>query len=160
MSSVQSRVIEGDLLVRELRFAIVAARFNDVVVEPLIRGAVDALVRHGAAVGQIEIVRVPGAFDIPLIVRKLAVSARHDAVIALGAVVRGQTPHFDYVAGQCASGLAAIALDTGVPVAFGVLTTDTMEQAMDRAGGKAGNKGADAALVAVELANLLRRLEP
>ena len=160
MSSVQSRMIEGDLLVRELRFAIVAARFNDVVVEPLIRGAVDALVRHGAAVGQIEIVRVPGAFDIPLIVRKLAVSARHDAVIALGAVVRGQTPHFDYVAGQCASGLAAIALDTGVPVAFGVLTTDTMEQAMDRAGGKAGNKGADAALVAVELANLLRRLEP
>lgn len=160
MSSVQSRMIEGDLLVRELRFAIVAARFNDVVVEPLIRGAVDALVRHGAAVGQIEIVRVPGAFDIPLIVRKLAVSTRHDAVIALGAVVRGQTPHFDYVAGQCASGLAAIALDTGVPVAFGVLTTDTMEQAMDRAGGKAGNKGADAALVAVELANLLRRLEP
>lgn len=160
MSSVQSRMIEGDLLVRELRFAIVAARFNDVVVEPLIRGAVDALVRHGAAAGQIEIVRVPGAFDIPLIVRKLAVSARHDAVIALGAVVRGQTPHFDYVAGQCASGLAAIALDTGVPVAFGVLTTDTMEQAMDRAGGKAGNKGADAALVAVELANLLRRLEP
>ncbi len=160
MSTVQSKVIEGDLLVRELRFVIVAARFNDVVVEPLIRGALDALMRHGAAAQQIEVVRVPGAFDIPLVVRQVARSKRCDAVIALGAVVRGQTPHFDYVAGQCASGLAAIALDTGVPVAFGVLTTDTMEQAVDRAGGKAGNKGADAALVAVELANLLRRLEP
>ncbi|MGA2840819.1 MAG: 6,7-dimethyl-8-ribityllumazine synthase [Steroidobacteraceae bacterium] len=159
MPNEQPKVIEGELLARDLRFAFVAARFNDFVVEPLIRGALDALKRHGATEKQIEIVRVPGAFDIPIVARKLALSRRYDALIALGAVVRGQTPHFDYVAGECASGLARIALETGVPVAFGVLTTDTMEQAVDRAGGKAGNKGADAALAAVEMANLLRRLE-
>jgi len=156
----QPKVIEGELLARDLRFAFVAARFNDFVVEPLIRGALDALKRHGSSDKQIEIVRVPGAFDIPIVARKLALSRRYDAVIALGAVVRGQTPHFDYVAGECASGLARIALESGVPIAFGVLTTDTMEQAVDRAGGKAGNKGADAALAAIEMANLLRRLEP
>jgi 6,7-dimethyl-8-ribityllumazine synthase len=156
----QAKMIEGELLARDLRFAFVAARFNDFVVEPLIRGALDALKRHGASEKQIEIVRVPGAFDIPIVARKLALSRRYDALIALGAVVRGQTPHFDYVAGECASGLARIALESGVPIAFGVLTTDTMEQAVDRAGGKAGNKGADAALAAIEMANLLRRLEP
>jgi 6,7-dimethyl-8-ribityllumazine synthase len=155
----QPKTIEGELLARDLRFAFVAARFNDFVVEPLLRGALDALKRHGATEKQIEIVRVPGAFDIPIVARKLALSRRYDALIALGAVVRGQTPHFDYVAGECASGLARIALETGVPMAFGVLTTDTMEQAVDRAGGKAGNKGADAALAAIEMANLLRRLE-
>jgi 6,7-dimethyl-8-ribityllumazine synthase len=155
----QPKIIEGELLARDLRFAFVAARFNDFVVDPLIRGALDALKRHGATEKQIEIVRVPGAFDIPIVARKLALSRRYDALIALGAVVRGETPHFDYVAGECASGLARIALETGVPVAFGVLTTDTMEQAVDRAGGKAGNKGADAALAAIEMANLLRRLE-
>ncbi len=156
----QPKMIEGEVLARDLRFAFVAARFNDFVVEPLIRGALDALKRHGASEKQIEIVRVPGAFDIPIVARKLALSRRYDALIALGAVVRGQTPHFDYVAGECASGLARIALESGVPIAFGVLTTDTMEQAVDRAGGKAGNKGADAALAAIEMANLLRRLEP
>jgi 6,7-dimethyl-8-ribityllumazine synthase len=156
----QPKMIEGELLARDLRFAFVAARFNDFVVEPLIRGALDALKRHGASEKQIEIVRVPGAFDIPIVARKLALSRRYDALIALGAVVRGQTPHFDYVAGECASGLARIALESGVPIAFGVLTTDTMEQAVDRAGGKGGNKGADAALAAIEMANLLRRLEP
>ncbi len=159
MSNEAPRMIEGELLARDLRFAFVAARFNDFVVEPLIRGALDALKRHGATEKQIEIVRVPGAFDIPIVARKLALSRRYDALIALGAVVRGQTPHFDYVAGECASGLARIALESGVPVAFGVLTTDTMEQAVDRAGGKAGNKGADAALAAIEMANLLRRLD-
>jgi 6,7-dimethyl-8-ribityllumazine synthase len=148
------------MLVRDLRFAILAARFNDLVVEPLLRGALDALRRHGATDKQIDIVRVPGAYDMPVAARKLAASRRYDALIALGAVVRGQTPHFDYVAGECSSGLARIALESGVPIAFGVLTTDTMEQAMDRAGGKAGNKGADAALTAVEMANLLRRLDP
>jgi 6,7-dimethyl-8-ribityllumazine synthase len=153
------KIIEGELIARDLRFAFVAARFNDFVVEPLIRGAVDALKRHGVTDKQIEIVRVPGAFDIPIVARKLALSRRYDALIALGAVVRGQTPHFDYVAGECASGLARIALESGIPVAFGVLTTDTMEQAVDRAGGKAGNKGADAALAAIEMANLLRRLD-
>lgn len=159
MPNEQSRVIEGDLAARDLRFAIVAARFNEFVVDPLVRGAVEALRRHGAGEKQIEIVRVPGAFDISIAARKLALSRRYDALVALGAVVRGQTPHFDYVAGECASGLARIALESGVPIAFGVLTTDTMEQAIDRAGGKAGNKGADAALVAVEMANLLRRLD-
>ncbi len=159
MPSDQPKIIEGELLARDLRFAFVAARFNDFVVEPLIRGALDALKRHGASDKQIDIVRVPGAFDIPIVVRKLALSRRYDALIALGAVVRGQTPHFDYVAGECASGLARIALESGIPVAFGVLTTDTMEQAVDRAGGKAGNKGADAALAAIEMANLLRRLD-
>ena len=160
MATDQPKVIEGELLVRDLRFGVVITRFNDFVVEPLLRGALDALKRHGAADKQIEIVRVPGAFDLPVVVRKLALSRRYEALITLGAVIRGQTPHFDYVAGECASGLARIALESGVPIAFGVLTTDTMEQAVDRAGGKAGNKGADAALAALEMANLLRRLEP
>jgi 6,7-dimethyl-8-ribityllumazine synthase len=155
----QPKIIEGELLARDLRFAFVAARFNDFVVEALIRGALDALKRHGAAEKQVEIVRVPGAFDMPIAARKMALSRRYDALIALGAVVRGQTPHFDYVAGECASGLSRIALESGVPIAFGVLTTETMEQAIDRAGGKAGNKGADAAIAAIEMANLLRRLD-
>jgi 6,7-dimethyl-8-ribityllumazine synthase len=155
----QPKIIEGELLARDLRFAILAARFNDFVVEPLIRGALDALRRHGVVDKQIDIVRVPGAFDIPIVARKLALAHRHEALIALGCVIRGQTPHFDYVAGECAGGIARIALESGVPIAFGVLTTDTPEQAVDRAGGKAGNKGADAALVALEMANLLRRLD-
>jgi 6,7-dimethyl-8-ribityllumazine synthase len=159
LATDQPKIIEGELLVRDLRFCVVITRFNDFVVEPLLRGALDALKRHGAADKQIEIVRVPGAFDLPVAARKLALSRRYEALIALGAVIRGQTPHFDYVAGECASGLARIALESGVPIAFGVLTTDTMEQAVDRAGGKAGNKGADAALTALEMANLLRRLD-
>jgi len=153
------RTLNGDLVARDLRFAIVAARFNDMIVDSLIRGAVDALLRHGAGEKQIEIVRVPGAFDLPFVVKRVAVSKRYDAVVALGAVIRGATPHFEHVAGQCAAGLARAADETGVPVAFGVLTTDTIEQAIERAGTKAGNKGADAALCALELANLLRRLE-
>lgn len=153
------KVIEGELTARDLRIGIVVTRFNEFVVEPLLRGALDALRRHGASDKQIEIVRVPGAFDMPIVVRKLALSKRYEVLVALGAVIRGQTPHFDYVAGECASGLARIALESGVPVGFGVLTTDTMEQAVDRAGGKAGNKGADAALAALETANLLRRLD-
>ncbi len=160
MANDQPKIIEGELAARDLRIACVAARFNDFVVEPLLRGTLDALKRHGVAEKQIEIVRVPGAFEIPIVVRKLALSRRYDAIITLGAVIRGETPHFDYVAGECASGVARIALETGVPVAFGVLTTDTVEQAMDRAGGKAGNKGADAALTAIEMVNLLRRLDP
>jgi 6,7-dimethyl-8-ribityllumazine synthase len=153
------KVIEGELTARDLRFGIVVTRFNEFVVEPLLRGALDALKRHGATEKQIEIIRVPGAFDMPIVVRKLAMSRRYEALIALGAVIRGQTPHFDYVAGECASGLARIALESGVPIGFGVLTTDNMEQAVDRAGGKAGNKGADAALASLEMANLLRRLD-
>lgn len=160
MPSEHSIIIEGDLSVRDLRVACVAARFNDFIVAPLLRGALDALGRHGVAGDRIEVVRVPGAFEIPLVVRKLASSGRYDALIALGAVIRGDTPHFEYVAGECAAGLARVALETGVPVAFGVLTTDTIEQATDRAGGKAGNKGADAALTAIEMVALLRKLQP
>jgi 6,7-dimethyl-8-ribityllumazine synthase len=153
------KVTQGDLLARDLRFALVAARFNDTIVENLVRGAIDALLRHGASEKQIELIRVPGAFDLPPIVRRAAASRRFDAVIALGAVIRGATPHFDLVAGQCAAGLARASEETGVPVAFGVLTTDTIEQAIERSGTKAGNKGVDAALAALELANLLRRMD-
>jgi 6,7-dimethyl-8-ribityllumazine synthase len=153
------KIIEGDLQARELRFAILAARFNDFIVEQLVRGAVDALRRHGTANEQIHIVRAPGAYDLPLVARKLALSGHYDAIIALGAVIKGATAHFDYVAGECASGLARAANESGIPVAFGVLTTDTIEQAIERAGTKAGNKGVDAALTALELANLLRRIE-
>ena len=153
------KVTQGDLLARDLRFALIASRFNDSIVENLVRGAIDALLRHGASEKQIELIRVPGAFDLPLIVRRAAASRRFDAVIALGAVIRGATPHFDLVAGQCAAGLARASEETGVPVAFGVLTTDTIEQAIERSGTKAGNKGVDAALAALELANLLRRMD-
>lgn len=153
------RVIEGDLQARDCRFAVLASRFNEFVVDALVKGAVDALRRHGASDKQVEIVRVPGAYDMPLVARKLAQSRRYDAIVAVGAVIRGQTAHFDYVAGECASGLARVSAETGVPVAFGVLTTETAEQAMDRAGGKAGNKGAEAAASAIELVSLLRRLE-
>jgi 6,7-dimethyl-8-ribityllumazine synthase len=153
------RVIEGDLQARDFRFAVLASRFNEFVVEALVKGAVEALRRHGATDKQVEIVRVPGAYDMPLVARKLAQSRRYDAIVAVGAVVRGQTAHFDYVAGECASGLARVAAETGIPVAFGVLTTETAEQAMDRAGGKAGNKGAEAAASAIELVSLLRRVE-
>jgi len=152
------RTLQGDLLARDLRFAIVAARFNEAIVEHLVRGAVDALVRHGASERQIEVIRVPGAFDLPFIARRVALAKRADAIVALGCVIRGATPHFDYVAGQCASGIARAADESGVPIAFGVLTTDTIEQAVERAGTKAGNKGVDAAMVALEMANLLRRL--
>jgi 6,7-dimethyl-8-ribityllumazine synthase len=153
------RTLNGDLAARDLRFAIVAARFNEFIVDSLVRGAVDALLRHGAGEKQIEIIRVPGAYDLPFVVKRVAASRRYDAVVALGAVIRGATPHFEHVAGQCAAGLARAADETGVPVAFGVLTTDSIEQAIERAGTKAGNKGADAALCALELANLLRRLD-
>jgi 6,7-dimethyl-8-ribityllumazine synthase len=159
VSDSRPRIIEAGLAAEDLRFACIAARFNEFVVEPLLQGAVDTLRRHGVPAARIDVVRVPGAFEIPLTVRKLAASGRYDALIALGAVIRGDTPHFDYVAGECASGLARVALESGLPVAFGVLTTDTVEQATDRAGGKDGNKGADAALTAIEMANLLRLLE-
>jgi 6,7-dimethyl-8-ribityllumazine synthase len=153
------RILEGDLNAGNLRIALVASRFNEAVVERLIAGAVEALVAQGSDPETLELVRVPGAFDLPPVVRRIALSRRFDAIVALGAVIRGDTPHFDYVAGECAAGLARIASETGVPVAFGVLTTDTEEQALDRAGGVEGNRGADAARAAVELANLMRTLE-
>lgn len=155
----ESRIIEGDLRAEGLRFTIVAARFNDYIVERLVEGALNALRSHGALPGRLELVRVPGAFDLPLVVRRIAGSGRADAIIALGAVIRGETAHFEHVAGECASGLARVAIDSGVPVTFGVLTTDTVEQAEDRAGGSEGNRGADAAEAAIRLASLLKKLE-
>jgi 6,7-dimethyl-8-ribityllumazine synthase len=153
------RKIEGDLSARDLRIGIVAARFNDFIVDSLVRGAVDALLRHGATEKDITLVRVPGAWEMPWAVKKMAAGRRYDAVIALGVIIRGATPHFDFVAGECAKGVAQAGLAADVPVAFGVLTTDTIEQALERAGTKAGNKGADAALSAIEMARLWPRLE-
>lgn len=153
------KTTEADLMARDVRVAIVAARFNSLVVDRLIDGAIDALMRHGASEKALELVRVPGAFEMPLAVKKLAHSRRFDAIVALGAVIKGDTAHFDFVAGECTSGCARAALEAAVPIGFGVLTCDTMEQALDRAGGKAGNKGAEAALAALEMANLLKRLD-
>jgi 6,7-dimethyl-8-ribityllumazine synthase len=141
-----------------LRVGIVASRFNEAVVERLVSGAADTLIRHGALPTDVHVAWVPGAFEIPVVLRRLAESGRVDALVALGAVVRGATPHFDYVAGEATKGAAAVARELGIPVAFGVLTVDTWEQAVERAGGKLGNKGAEAALSAVETANLLKEL--
>lgn len=147
--------IEGQLTVpRGARFAIVASRFNHFIVDRLVDGALDALVRHGADEGNVTIVRVPGAWETPLAVQRVAASGRVDAVIAVGCVIRGSTPHFDYVAGEAAKGCAQASLQTGIPVSFGVLTTDSIEQAVERAGTKAGNKGWDAALSAIEMVSL------
>ena len=150
--------IEGTLSAAGLRFAIVASRFNALVVEPLIAGAVDAIVRAGGNADAITIVRCPGAWELPQVVRHVIARGNIDAVVALGAVIRGSTPHFDYVAGEAARGLARVADATDIPVSFGVLTTDTVEQALDRAGAKSGNKGFDAAMTAIELATLFRVL--
>jgi 6,7-dimethyl-8-ribityllumazine synthase len=155
----KTRKIEGELVARDMRIGIVAARFNEFIVDSLVRGAVDAVVRHGGSEKDITVVRVPGAWEMPWAVKQMAASRRYDAIVALGAVIRGATPHFDYVAGECAKGIAQAGLAADVPVAFGVLTTDTIEQALERAGTKAGNKGADAAMSAIEMVSLLRRLE-
>ncbi len=153
------KIIEGDFRATAARFSIVVARFNSFVVESLLEGAIDALVRHGVSDKDIEVIRVPGAFELPLAVKKVATQRKPDAIIALGAVIRGGTPHFDYVAGECTKGVASISLETEIPVAFGVLTTDTIEQAIERSGTKAGNKGAEAALGALEMVSLLRNLD-
>jgi 6,7-dimethyl-8-ribityllumazine synthase len=153
------RVYDGDYAVGQARFAIVAAKFNSFIVEHLVRGALEILQRHRVASDAVDIIHVPGAFELPLAVQRAARSQRYQAVIALGAVIRGSTPHFEYVAGNCASGLASVALQCDLPVAFGVLTVDTIEQAIERAGTKAGNKGAEAALSALEMVSLFKRLE-
>ncbi len=153
------KTTQGDLSVRDARFAIVATRFNDFIVESLIRGSVHCLRQHGASDANIEILRVPGAFEMPVVVQKVAASHKFDGIIALGAVIRGGTPHFEYVAGECVSGISAVARDHGIPVGFGILTVDTIEQAIERAGTKAGNKGEEAALAVIETVNLLRRLD-
>ena len=153
------KTTEGDLVVRDARFAIVATRFNDFIVESLIKGALRCLQKHGADAGDIELIRVPGAFEMPVVVDKLAASRRFDGIIALGAVIRGGTPHFDYVAGECVKGIASAGQRHGVPVGNGVLTVDTIEQAIERAGTKAGNKGEEAAMAVIETVNLLRRID-
>jgi len=153
-----SKVIEGDFTAHTARITIVVARFNSFVVDSLLAGAVDALKRHGVSDNNITTVRVPGAFELPLVVKKVADRGGVDGIIALGAVIRGGTPHFDYVAGQCASGIATVSRESGIPVGFGVLTTDTIEQAIERSGTKAGNKGVDAAMTVLEMVSLLRNL--
>jgi 6,7-dimethyl-8-ribityllumazine synthase len=151
---------EGRLWGQGLSIAVVVARFNELVTRALLSGAQDGLARHGVEPEGVDVAWVPGSFEIPLAARKLAESGRYQAVVCLGAVIRGETPHFDHVANQASSGIARVALDTGVPVIFGVLTADTLEQAMERAGGKMGNKGYDAAVAAIEMANLMRGLRP
>jgi 6,7-dimethyl-8-ribityllumazine synthase len=151
-------ILEGDFSPPKGRFAIVAARFNALVVDALIAGAVDAFGRHGVAEARVDVVRVPGSFEIPLVARRLARSKKYAGVVCLGCIIRGETDHYDHVAGAATSGIAAAAAKSDVPVIFGVLTCDTLEQAQQRAGAKAGNKGADAALAAIEMANLLAKL--
>lgn len=160
VASFEVRVFEGRLDGTGMRIAIGASRFNEVVVSRLVDGALDGLRRHGVAGADIDLAWVPGAFELPLLAGRLAASGRYDAVIALGAVIRGATGHYDLVAGQAASGIARAGIDSGVPVIFGVLTTDTVDQAVERAGAKAGNKGFEAAMSAIELADLWRRLPP
>jgi 6,7-dimethyl-8-ribityllumazine synthase len=150
--------VEGGFDAKGLKAVLVASRFNDFIVGRLIEGAVDALVRHGGSEDDITLVRVPGAFEIPQVLRKVVKSGKYDLVVALGAVIRGSTPHFDFIASEVAKGVAVIALESSVPVSFGVLTTDTIEQAIERAGSKAGNKGAEAVMSAIETANVMKQI--
>ncbi len=151
--------VEGKLSAEGFEFAIIVSRFNDFICSRLVEGAMDALKRHGATEKQVVVVKVPGAFEIPVIAKRLAASGRYDALICIGAVIRGATPHFDYVAAEVSKGIASVALDSNVPVTFGVLTTDNLEQAIERAGSKSGNKGYEAAVAAIELANLFKELK-
>jgi 6,7-dimethyl-8-ribityllumazine synthase len=153
------KTIEGDVIIKGARFGIAVARFNSFIVESLLAGAVDTLKRHGAEDADIEIVRVPGAYELPLAIKKMAATKKYDGIIALGAVIRGGTPHFEYVAGECVKGMATVMLQHEIPVAFGVLTVDTIEQAIERAGTKAGNKGAEATLSVIEMINLLKNID-
>ncbi|MCF6219406.1 MAG: 6,7-dimethyl-8-ribityllumazine synthase [Gammaproteobacteria bacterium] len=157
MSNIKS--IEGELTVNSARFGILVSRFNSFIVEHLVTGALDTLRRHGAEDAAIEIVRIPGAFEMPIAAQRMAATKKYDAIIALGAVIRGGTPHFDYVAGECTKGLSMVSIQHDIPVTFGVLTVDTIEQAIERAGTKAGNKGSEAAITAIEMVNVLRKLE-
>jgi 6,7-dimethyl-8-ribityllumazine synthase len=152
------KTIEGDFNARGLRFGIVASRFNDFIVDRLLDAAVSTLLKHGVGAGDIEVVRVPGAFEMPLAIKKLAASRRYQALIALGCVIRGATPHFDYVATEASRGVAHVALAEEIPIGFGILTVDSIEQAIERAGAKGGNKGADAALAAIQMATVLKQL--
>ena len=153
-----TKVIEGDFSANTAKFTLVVGRFNSAIVDNLCAGAIDALRRQGVPEANITVVRVPGAYEMPLAAKKVAAKGGTDAIIALGAVIRGGTPHFDFVAGECSSGLSRVSLDHEIPIAFGVLTTDTIEQAVERSGTKAGNKGADAAMTALEMISLLRNI--
>ncbi|RJQ18665.1 MAG: 6,7-dimethyl-8-ribityllumazine synthase [Nitrospiraceae bacterium] len=152
------KTYEGELKAEGLKFAIIVSRFNEFITGKLLDGAIDALLRHGAKEQNVEIIKVPGSFEIPLAAKKAAEKKSYDAVICLGTVIRGATPHFDFVAAEAAKGIATASMETGVPIAFGVLTTDSIEQAVERAGTKSGNKGWDAAMVAIEMAQLLKKL--
>ena len=152
------REIEGQLTIHDARIALLVSRFNSFVVDSLLAGAIDTLVRHGARESDLEIIRVPGAYEMPIAAQRLAASKKYDAIVALGAVIRGGTPHFEYVAGECTKGLSSVSLKYDIPIAFGVLTVDTIEQAIERAGTKAGNKGGEAAMSTIEMINLLREL--
>ncbi|MBF0516624.1 MAG: 6,7-dimethyl-8-ribityllumazine synthase [Nitrospirae bacterium] len=149
---------EGELNANGFKFCLIVSRFNDFITGRLLEGALDALKRHGAAGQDIAIIRVPGSFEVPLMAKKAAESKAYDAVVALAAIIRGATPHFDYVAAEASKGIAAASMDTGVPIAYGVITSDTIEQAIERAGTKSGNKGWDAAMTAIEMANLIKKL--
>ncbi len=153
-----AKIIEGKLDAKGLRVGLVVSRFNSFICDRLVEGAIDALVRHGGDRESIHVVRVPGAFEIPLTAKKMVESKRYDALVCLGAVIRGSTPHFDYVSAEVSKGVASVSLESGIPVAFGVLTTDNLEQAIERAGSKAGNKGFEAAVSAIEMANLFKAL--
>lgn len=153
------KTIEGNMIGKGGKFALLVARFNSFIVESLVEGAIDALKRHGINESDIEVIRVPGAFEMPIAAQRIAAKKQHDAIIALGAVIRGGTPHFEYVAGECVKGLSQVSLNADIPVAFGVLTVDSIEQAIERAGTKAGNKGAEAALSALEMVNLFNELD-
>lgn len=153
-----AKIVQGDLSAKGLKFGIVVARFNDFITGKLLEGAIDGLQRHGAAEGDVEVVKVPGAYEIPLAAKMLSQSKKYNAVICLGAVIRGATPHFEYVSAEVSKGVASVSMDAGIPVIFGVLTTDTIEQAIERSGTKSGNKGWDAALSAIEMANVIRQL--
>ncbi len=153
-----NRILEGQLSAAGLKFAIIVSRFNSVITERLLAGALDALARTGCDLEAVDIVRVPGSWELPVVAQELALQKRHDAIICLSAVIRGDTPHYEYIAAEASKGLAQTALETRVPVCFGVLTCETLEQAIDRAGAKSGNKGFDAAMTAVEMGNLMRLL--
>ncbi|MFZ4524086.1 MAG: 6,7-dimethyl-8-ribityllumazine synthase [Chlorobium sp.] len=152
------RQIEGVLSATETRFALVVARFNDFIGQKLVEGAVDCIRRHGGSEEQITIFRCPGAFELPMVAKKVALSGKYDAIVTLGVIIRGSTPHFDVIAAEATKGIAQASLDTGIPIAFGVLTTENIEQAIERAGTKAGNKGFDAAMTAIEMVNLYRQI--
>ncbi|WP_297210039.1 MULTISPECIES: 6,7-dimethyl-8-ribityllumazine synthase [Thermodesulfovibrio] len=152
------KTIEGKLQAQGLKFGIVVSRFNEFITSKLLEGAIDALLRHGAKEADIQIVRVPGSFEIPLVAKKLAQSGKFNAIICLGTLIRGATPHFDYIAAEVSKGIALVSLETGIPVSFGVITTETIEQAIERAGSKSGNKGWDAAVTAIEMARVLEQI--